>query len=283
MEKLQDTSPHAPDLDTGLVAQLASASALSPQQELGLYLSDRRESMHKSLDEISRVTKIPKTSLLHLESGRFGSLPGDVFVRGFLRSYARCLELDGDEVVSRYARCGLSPAPVSSELAETLLGSTAPARRPRRFPKATHTHAEASENSTADSAAEGSKGEAVKKVLRDAFDLAQWQRPSKVEKAASEESVSASTPEEQHAATAERLRNFVPPRLDFNDEMSHRGPLTLGVIILVIVATLTMSYLLRRPGTSVDGFTMAPASEAEILVGDDIAVESAFYADTLEA
>jgi hypothetical protein len=94
------------------------------------------------------------------------------------------------------------------------------------------------------------KSDSVRNVLRDAFDLRNWQRSSPKAECKSE-------PEQE--PKPERLRTFVPPRLDYNDEMSHRGPLTLGVIILVIVATLTMSYLLRRPGTSVDGFTMAPA------------------------
>jgi hypothetical protein len=98
------------------------------------------------------------------------------------------------------------------------------------------------------------KSESVRNVLRDAFDLRNWQRSSvKAER-------KPAPVQEVAEAKPERLRTFVPPRLDYNDEMSRRGPLTLGVIILVIVATLTMSYLLRRPGTSVDGFTTAPAS-----------------------
>jgi hypothetical protein len=40
-----------------------------------------------------------------------------------------------------------------------------------------------------------------------------------------------------------------------SEEGSRRGALTLAVIILVIVATLTMSYLIRRPNDSGDGVT----------------------------
>lgn len=268
MENPLDTQADAFDSAiSSLGSTPAVAPPLAPQQALGQYLFSRREALEMSIDQISRTTKIPNASLLHLEAGRFDKLPGDVFVRGFLRSYARCLKLDGDDVVSRYAHCGLNPAPVSSELAETLLArntSSNEGRRPRRFPKSTQSpkasgasaadnaKAVAAENDSAVVETRMAKSESVRNVLRDAFDLRNWQRSQpKAEQEAKRE-------QEDEAPKPERIRTFVPPRLDYNDEMSHRGPLTLGVIILVIVATLTMSYLLRRPGQSVDGFTMAP-------------------------
>jgi hypothetical protein len=53
-------------------------------------------------------------------------------------------------------------------------------------------------------------------------------------------------------------RNFLPPSLLDSEQGSRRGALTLAVIILVIVATLTMSYLMRRPNDSGDGVTRRP-------------------------
>jgi hypothetical protein len=64
---------------------------------------------------IARVTRIPDHSLRRLEAGEFEDLPGDVFVRGFLRSYARCVGLDAADVLRRYAECGMAPAPVASD------------------------------------------------------------------------------------------------------------------------------------------------------------------------
>lgn len=78
-----------------------------------------------SIDEIAGVTRIPVRSLEYLEAGLFEKLPADVFVRGFLRSYARCVGLDAEEAIRRYTRCGMTPAPVSSPLAEELAGSMA--------------------------------------------------------------------------------------------------------------------------------------------------------------
>jgi hypothetical protein len=58
-------------------------------------------------------------------------------------------------------------------------------------------------------------------------------------------------------------RSFLPPiLLDREDRSGRQGGLTLAVIILLIAATLTLSYLMRRPSASGDGMTRfeTPAS-----------------------
>lgn len=77
------------------------------------YLRRGREARQMSLDDISRITRIPQRSLEKLEAGEFEALPADVFVRGFLRSYASCVGLDADEALRRYVACGLPPPPVA--------------------------------------------------------------------------------------------------------------------------------------------------------------------------
>jgi hypothetical protein len=78
-------------------------------------------------------------------------------------------------------------------------------------------------------------------------------------------------PEEAERSQEERVersegswRSFLPPALLDSDDGSHRGTLTLAVIILVIVATLTMSYLLRRPNVSGDGVTWQAPARGEL-------------------
>ncbi len=251
---------------------------LGPNERLGRYLSMKRESMKMSIDEIARTTKIPKMSLQALEQGKFDSLPGDVFVRGFLRSFARCLKIDGNDVIRRYAECGLCPAPVSSEMADSLLSPHS--RKPRSFTSNENTEevkakrSEAKKQGKAEAKSEkisASKAtkKVVKKVLKDAFDLAKLPKSEEVAKTSHKIEVVNATQDAVDASPAlveeKRVRIFIPPALDYGEDMSSRGPLTLGVIILVIVATLTMSYLLRRPGTSTEGFTMAPDTSAPML------------------
>ena len=72
-------------------------------EPIGTFLRREREDRGLSLDEIADVTRIPSQSLAFLEEGRFESLPGDPFVRGFLRAYARALGVKTDDVLARYS------------------------------------------------------------------------------------------------------------------------------------------------------------------------------------
>jgi flagellar biosynthesis protein FlhG len=54
------------------------------------------------LEEISAVTKINETYLRYLEEDRYPELPAPVYVRGFLREYARYLRLDPRRVTESY-------------------------------------------------------------------------------------------------------------------------------------------------------------------------------------
>jgi flagellar biosynthesis protein FlhG len=56
------------------------------------------------LDEIAGVTKVNPTYLRFIEEERFDDLPAAVYVRGFLKCYARCLGLDPDRVAQSYMR-----------------------------------------------------------------------------------------------------------------------------------------------------------------------------------
>lgn len=287
----------AASIDESLVESSSEPSAVetneendrNPNQALGSYLRHEREAQNTAIADIAKTTKIPKASLLALEDGRFSDLPGDVFVRGFLRSYARCLKLNGDEVIRRYAQCGLCPAPVSSDMADSLLAPNE--RRARSFSGTSgqEAAAPAAKKSKSVSLAEVTKSskKRVSKVIKDAFDLAR--SPSETSTPDADKSsdlsssshkievvdMSSDTVIETLEAPAEekRVRVFVPPALNFVEERASRGPLTLGVIILVIVATLTMSYLLQRPGTSTEGFTqldqesLQQDSESALLLG----------------
>lgn len=54
------------------------------------------------LDDVERRTKIRKKYLEALEDGDWSVLPGEVYARGFVRSYAECVGLDGLELLEKY-------------------------------------------------------------------------------------------------------------------------------------------------------------------------------------
>lgn len=83
----------------------------------GARLKREREMRGVSLHEIARNTKISTRLLAAIEADDFSVLPGGVFNRGFIRSYARCLGLNEDDVVNDYLQAigGLShPAPADA-------------------------------------------------------------------------------------------------------------------------------------------------------------------------
>jgi hypothetical protein len=78
---------------------------------VGSALRKARERRHVSLDEASRDTKLTPAHLRALEDEDFEALPGDPWIRGSLRTYARYLGLSADKVASAYARHAEEPEP----------------------------------------------------------------------------------------------------------------------------------------------------------------------------
>ena len=78
---------------------------------LGQYLHDARLSKNIDLRDAAQQTRISIQYLRALEGEDFSKLPGEVFVKGFLKNYSRFLNLDESEVMKRYAQ--LKPQPAS--------------------------------------------------------------------------------------------------------------------------------------------------------------------------
>ncbi|MHB1296374.1 MAG: helix-turn-helix domain-containing protein [Anaerolineae bacterium] len=68
--------------------------------ELGTRLREAREALGLSLEQAEDLTRIRRVFLQALEEERFADLPGDVYVRGFVRNYAQALKLDADELLA---------------------------------------------------------------------------------------------------------------------------------------------------------------------------------------
>jgi hypothetical protein len=70
---------------------------------LGQYLSSAREARSIDIRDAAQQTRISINYLKALEEEDFSKLPGEVFVRGFLKNYVRFLHLDEAEALKRYA------------------------------------------------------------------------------------------------------------------------------------------------------------------------------------
>src|SRR5437868_7143061 len=70
----------------------------------GSCLRRAREKRRLSLRDVAGATKIPHATLQLIEAGDIDALPADVFVRGFIRSYARVVGTDENEPLDGFER-----------------------------------------------------------------------------------------------------------------------------------------------------------------------------------
>ena len=68
----------------------------------GQYLQSVRLEKKISLEQVSDETRIGLGTLKLIEKEEHENLPAKVFVKGFLRAYARAIGADGEEAVQRY-------------------------------------------------------------------------------------------------------------------------------------------------------------------------------------
>ncbi|MCX6021411.1 MAG: helix-turn-helix domain-containing protein [Chloroflexi bacterium] len=102
---------------------------------LGKILQDARRRKGLSLDDIERETRVRKRYLLAFEQEDNANLPEPVFAVGFLRVYARFLELDGAELARQYAEeTGVPVAATRPMTRSTAPRSTRPYVERRPFP-----------------------------------------------------------------------------------------------------------------------------------------------------
>ena len=68
----------------------------------GRYLQSMRLEKKINLEKVSEETRIAISNLQLIEKEDLEALPDEVFVKGFLRAYARAIGADGDEAVQLY-------------------------------------------------------------------------------------------------------------------------------------------------------------------------------------
>ena len=66
---------------------------------IGGVLKSKREELSYTLEHVSEITKINQTCLRDIEEGKLDRLSRLVFVRGFIRNYAKLLGMDSDWMI----------------------------------------------------------------------------------------------------------------------------------------------------------------------------------------
>jgi len=98
-------------------------SSPTPSTDFGARLRQAREARGITLRQIANSTKISLASLEWLERNDISKLPGGIFSRAFVRSYAQEIGLDPDETVREF---------LAAFNEETVTAGTPPALRPQK-------------------------------------------------------------------------------------------------------------------------------------------------------
>ena len=88
--------------------------------DIGSQLRAAREAQSLTLEQVFHATRIKQSFLEAIEANQFQALPGPVQARGFVRSYANYLGLDGEHLASaldsgRAAKSDVRPLPAASQ------------------------------------------------------------------------------------------------------------------------------------------------------------------------
>ena len=98
---------------------------------IGATLRETRNRRKIDLSEVEAATKIRIRYLRAMENEEWDVLPGDVYARGFIRTYASLLGLDGERLADEYQRGSDPPPGEGTAQAEP----RAPIRQPRAAPR----------------------------------------------------------------------------------------------------------------------------------------------------
>jgi len=103
-----------------LEAQPARGGVPEPEAfGAGAQLRAAREAAGLSLDQVAQQLKLAPRQVRALEEENFGMLPGRTFTRGFMRNYARLLNLDPDLLVAHLPDAAHAPSLESPPLHST--------------------------------------------------------------------------------------------------------------------------------------------------------------------
>lgn len=98
----------------------------------GPVLAAARTAQNLAVSDVARQLKLSVTQVAALEAGQYERLPGPVFVRGFVRNYARLLRMDPDRLLAMVAD---GPGLEATNRMPTTRGVPFPSGTVRRWPR----------------------------------------------------------------------------------------------------------------------------------------------------
>ena len=111
----------------------ADAPAANVPTTVGGRLRAAREARGQSLDEIGKQTRVPVRHLVQIEEGRLEGLPAAPYSAGFVKSYARAVDLDPMELSQQFRAEFAAAAQASPRIAYEPYEPADPVRLPPRL------------------------------------------------------------------------------------------------------------------------------------------------------
>lgn len=103
---------------------------------IGLFLKLAREKKSLSIDAISRHTKISSTNLEYLESNNKKALPNVAYVKGFVKSYCKIVDIDLDYALTLLDELyKIKPAKIEVKEQIKIINEYAPTPKKQEAPK----------------------------------------------------------------------------------------------------------------------------------------------------
>lgn len=247
---------------------------------LGDTLREAREKQGLTYKDIEKGTSIRALYIEYIEKGEYDELPGDVYTKGFIRSYANFLKLDANALVQAFT-------------AERHKGAAPAAEQKPAAPKATVAKPQAKkpEAPSAQPAAKpvekvekAARAETIEKVEKPAEQPAAPKQEAAPRKAPVQPKATAVKPQPKQQPKKTPASKPAAPRFtaqDFNEPKRSNGKL-IAIVAIVLVVLAGAVYALsgsddsaKKPATQQTQQVEAPAPKTY----DGVEVTATFTAD----
>ena len=200
---------------------------------LGDTLREAREKQGLTYKDIEKGTSIRALYIECIEKGRYDELPGDVYTKGFIRSYANFLKLDANALVQAFTaerHKGAAPAAQQKPAAPKAAQEKPQAKKP----EAPSAQPAAKPVEKVEKAAKAAKAETIEKDEKPAEQPAAPKQEAAPRKAPVQPKATAMKPQPKKAPASKPAA----PRFtaqDFNEPKRSNGKLIAIVAIVLVV------------------------------------------------
>lgn len=247
---------------------------------LGDTLREAREKQGLTYKDIEKGTSIRALYIEYIEKGEYDELPGDVYTKGFIRSYANFLKLDANALVQAFTaerHKGAAPAaeqkpaaPKAAQEKPQAKKPAAPSAQPAAKP--------------VEKVEKAAKAETIEKVEKHAEQPAAPKQEAAPRKAPVQPKATAVKPQPKQQPKKAPASKPAAPRFtaqDFNEPKRSNGKL-IAIVAIVLVVLAGAVYALsgsddsaKKPATQQTQQVEAPAPKTY----DGVEVTATFTAD----